>query len=86
MINVQSNNLSGGEKQKISLARLFTQNPDIMIFDEPTSALDKESVYNFYEQLDKTKQDKIIILITHDYNLINDNTIILNLNNINNNE
>ncbi len=86
VINVQSNNLSGGEKQKISLARLFTQNPDIMIFDEPTSALDKESVYNFYEQLDKTKQDKIIILITHDYNLINDNTIILNLNNINNNE
>lgn len=56
------------------------------IFDEPTSALDKESVYNFYEQLDKTKQDKIIILITHDYNLINDNTIILNLNNINHNE
>lgn len=82
IINVQSNNLSGGEKQKISLARLFTQNPDVMIFDEPTSAMDKESTYNFYTQLEKVKKDKIIILITHDSNLIKDNAVIVNLNTI----
>ena len=81
-INNLSNNLSGGEKQKISLARLFKQDPDVMILDEPTSAMDKESTCNFYNQLDKVKNDKIIILITHDISLVNKNAIIVNFDEI----
>lgn len=50
---MQSNNISGDEKQKNSLARLFKQDPDVMIFDEPTSAIDKESTNNFFAQLNK---------------------------------
>ena len=40
-------NLSGGQKQKISIARALYKNSEIIIFDEPTSAMDLESEKNF---------------------------------------
>ncbi|WP_423219382.1 ATP-binding cassette domain-containing protein [Clostridium akagii] len=44
MINEKSSNISGGEKQKISLIRTFIKNADLIILDEPTSALDKNTI------------------------------------------
>lgn len=66
MINESSNNLSGGEKQKIAIIRALVKGTSIMLFDEPTSALDSESKRVFYEILQTIKNDKIIVIITHD--------------------
>ena len=66
MINESSNNLSGGEKQKIAIIRALVKGASIMLFDEPTSALDSESKRVFYEILQTIKKEKIIVIITHD--------------------
>ncbi|MNH86750.1 Lipid A export ATP-binding/permease protein MsbA [compost metagenome] len=66
IINDQSNNLSGGEKQKLSIIRQLLKNPDIMIFDEPSSALDISSTISFMNYINKIKSNKIIIIVSHD--------------------
>lgn len=66
MFNESNTNISGGEKQKVSILKVLFKNPDVMIFDEPTSALDASTTQRFVEYLRKIKQDKIIVLITHD--------------------
>ncbi len=60
--------LSGGEKQRLSIARALMLNPSIMLFDEPTSALDPERIGELVSRLQALKdQGKTIIIITHDY-------------------
>ncbi|MGX4601776.1 ABC transporter transmembrane domain-containing protein [Faecalimicrobium sp. JNUCC 81] len=61
-----TNNISGGEKQKLSIIRSLIKNPDIIILDEPTSALDKSTIISLKDHLSMLKKDKIIIIITHD--------------------
>ena len=63
-------NLSGGEKQKISLVRTFLKDAPLIILDEPTSALDIQSVSTLIDILEQIKKDKIIIIITHDEKLL----------------
>ncbi|MBU5436914.1 ATP-binding cassette domain-containing protein [Tissierella sp. MSJ-40] len=58
-------NLSGGEKQKICEIRALLKNPKMMILDEPISALDSRSIVRLKEILGEEKEDKIILLITH---------------------
>ena len=60
------NELSGGEQQKIVLARAFVRQPDVLILDEPTSGLDHESSKEFLN-LVKTMKDRgiTILYITH---------------------
>jgi len=64
--------LSGGQQQKVLLARALVANPDILIFDEPSTALDPESRESFFRLVKKlNKEDNItIILITHDIGYI----------------
>ena len=69
-INHMSNNISGGEKQKISLFRTFLSNADLLILDEPSSALDRDSCKVLKSYLSEYKKDKIIICITHDNDFI----------------
>jgi ATP-binding cassette, subfamily B, bacterial len=61
--------LSGGEKQKIAIARAFAKNSPIVILDEPSSALDPIAEYNMYEAMnklcDKEKDEKISIIVSH---------------------
>jgi len=65
-INENSSNISGGEKQKISILKVLHKNPTVMIFDEPTSALDADTAEKFINHLKKVRKNKIIIIITHD--------------------
>lgn len=69
--NEDNNNTSGGEKQKISILKVILKDPAVMIFDEPTSALDFETSVKFIEYLKSVKEDKIIIIVTHDESIKN---------------
>jgi ATP-binding cassette subfamily B protein len=57
--------LSGGEKQRVAIARTFLKNPKILFFDEATSALDNESEKRIQKALDEYTKDKITITIEH---------------------
>lgn len=57
--------LSGGENQKVSVARLFARNFQIAILDEPSSALDPVAEYEMYENLIKVTENKTVIYISH---------------------
>ena len=58
--------LSGGEKQKLALIRALSKKSNIILLDEPTSALDQESVEVLMRSLDSIKNQRIIILVSHD--------------------
>jgi ATP-binding cassette subfamily B protein len=57
--------LSGGEKQRIAIARTLLKNPKILIFDEATSALDSKSEYSIQIQLKEISEDRTTLVIAH---------------------
>lgn len=57
--------LSTGQQQRISLARVFLKNPDIIILDEATSGLDNTSETKIMENINKYFKNKTIIAVTH---------------------
>lgn len=57
--------LSGGEKQKLALARALYKNAPIMVLDEPTAALDALAEYNLYCNFDKIIGKKSAVYISH---------------------
>ncbi len=62
--------LSGGEKQRISILRAITNNPDIIIADEPTGNLDWENAVMVMKDFKKlNKEGKTIIMVTHNIEL-----------------
>lgn len=65
-------NLSGGQKQKINIARMLMHNPELIIFDESTSALDSESENKLFSDIAKYIKDKTIIKISHRFSSIKD--------------
>lgn len=66
--NKMISQLSGGQQQKVYLARALVSNPEVLIFDEPSTALDPKSRESFFQMIEKlNKQNNItVILITHD--------------------
>ena len=59
--------LSGGEKQRVAIARMLVLEPEIMLFDEPTASLDPELIYDILEIIDSlSKSSKTMIFVTHE--------------------
>lgn len=65
--NIEENaeNLSEGQKQRISIARALVSNPDLLIFDEPTSSLDNKTERSIYQSLPESIRGKTTITIAH---------------------
>ncbi|MDM5283348.1 ATP-binding cassette domain-containing protein [Peribacillus frigoritolerans] len=66
-LDESAENLSGGEKQRLALARLLLLNPEVYLLDEPTSALDEEAELTVMGRfLEEVKREKgTVIMITH---------------------
>lgn len=64
-VGEHGNNLSGGQKQAIALARAILLNPKILVCDEPTNAMDMQAEAGFIKFLREDVKDKTLILITH---------------------
>ncbi len=71
--------LSGGEQQRIAIARSILLNNKVLIFDESTSSLDPLTESKVLKEILKLKENKIIIFITHKHNLLDNFDKVLKL-------
>jgi len=62
--------LSGGEWQKIALARMFMRNADLLILDEPTAALDAQAEYELHSRFVELVAERTSLLITHRFSTV----------------
>ena len=61
----EGTNLSGGEGQKLAIARAAYKDAEIMILDEPTSALDPYAEYEIYENFGKLAEGRTVLFVSH---------------------
>lgn len=78
MVNEKGNNLSGGEKQCISIARAILKEAPIIILDEATASIDPENEHLMQSAIDELSKGKTVITIAHKIGTIkNANEIIV---------
>ena len=70
LIGEKGARISGGQMQRISLARALYHDPKVLILDEVTNQLDEETEYQIVEDLIKLKRDKLILFVTHKKDLL----------------
>lgn len=79
-INKRPNQMSGGQMQRIAIARALVNDPDILLADEPTGALDSETSLQVMDLLKEIAKEKLVIMVTHNPELaINYSTRIVKL-------
>lgn len=62
--------LSGGQWQKVAIARMYMRNADVMLLDEPTAALDAESELDIHQRFVHLAQNRASILISHRFSTV----------------
>jgi putative ABC transport system ATP-binding protein len=80
-VDFKVSSLSGGEQQRVAVARALVTNPEIIFADEPTAAVDEETanaIIGIFKEL--KNQGKTIIISTHDKSLIKEGTMHLTIN------
>ncbi len=80
VLDQKIDNLSGGEKQRIAIARSLISNTNVILADEPTGALDEKSGYMIMELFKQMKNiGKTIIIVTHDIDVAKKCDYIINI-------
>ena len=79
LVGENSNKISGGEKQRIAIARAIYRDSNFLIFDEATNALDKKLEKEILDLI-YSQNDKTIIIITHDVSNLYGCNKVFNLN------
>ena len=67
-IHTKASKLSGGEKQRVVIARALSKDPPIIAADEPTGNLDSKSSKEIIDLLYEVSKDKLVLIVTHDFN------------------
>ena len=81
-LNHKPAELSGGEKQRVAIARSLINNPKLILADEPTGSLDTKNAENIIELLRNFKnQDSLIIFATHNKSLVSKSDLELTISN-----
>jgi ATP-binding cassette, subfamily B, bacterial len=62
--------LSGGQWQKLALARAFFRNAPILILDEPTAAIDAKAEYEIFQKVQSLQKDKTVFIISHRFSTV----------------
>ena len=71
--NKYPNQLSGGEQQRVCIARAIVKNPELILADEPTGNLDPAAAHKILKILEQiNKEGTTVIMATHNYKLISD--------------
>jgi ATP-binding cassette subfamily B protein len=66
----QGHQLSGGEWQKVALARAFMRDAQVLILDEPTAALDAQAEYEIFARMKELTADKTALFISHRFSTV----------------
>jgi len=66
----EGHELSGGQWQKIALARAFMRDSEVLVLDEPTAALDAEAEFELFRRLQELARDRTAILISHRFSTV----------------
>jgi len=80
-ISENGNNISGGQKQRIGIARALYHDPQLIILDEATNAIDKETSKEIINHIMQKKNNKTIVIISHDYFVLKNCDKVFNLRN-----
>ncbi|MGM0953039.1 MAG: ATP-binding cassette domain-containing protein [Pseudomonadota bacterium] len=72
LVDQQLMSLSGGQLQRVLLARALLEKPDLLLLDEPTQGLDRRGTADFYRQIDGIRQtlNCAVIMVSHDLQVV----------------
>ncbi|RJS48430.1 MAG: ABC transporter [Methanobacterium sp.] len=68
--NEQIEKLSGGQLQRVFIARALSRNPELLLLDEPTASIDPHFQGKFYEILSKLRKKMAVVMVSHDIGVV----------------